>query len=415
MKILFTFGGMPHYLVALLNKISSKNIKVIVVQPKKSGQTIGKGVKQIDDNKNFETIYLKEYNTILNKQYFRNFYKIVKSEKPDLIVVGWPYILNLSFDFKLLNFIKKNKIGLLYREIPFMVAPRNQFYSYYKKHPIIDEELNNITPRGFRYYIWAFLLMLVRKRYYRLIDATLAYATKALEIQSSYGVKKEMIFVTNNSPDTDSLFEAKKKLKSSSQENSNYYPFRLIHIGRLVKWKKVDLIIEILPRLIKKFPKTELIIIGNGPEENLLKAKVKDNELERHVKFLGGIYNYNELGKYLLSSGLYVLAGMGGLSINEAMAFGKPIICSICDGTEKDLVKDGINGLYFKDGDSTSLYECIDQLFSDTRQLEKMGKNSELIIQDEININTVSEKFINAFKIIQKQKISSNRTKSDSL
>ena len=403
MKVLFTFGGMPHYLVALLNKISSKNIDIVVVQPRKSGQTIGKGVKQISDNKNFKTIYLQEYNTILGKPYFRNLRKIVINEKPNLIVIGWPYILNLSFDFKLLNFIKKSKIGLLFREIPFMVAPRSQVYTYYKKYPIIDEELNNITPRGVRYYIWAFLLMLVRKRYYKLIDATLAYSSKAFEVQLSYGVQEENVFVTNNSPNTELLFKAKKKLMLS-QESLNYNPFRLIHVGRLVKWKRVDLIIEILPRLVKKFPRTELIIIGNGPEESLLKAKVKKNELEKYVKFLGGIYNYNELGKYLLSSGIYVLAGMGGLSINEAMAFGKPIICSICDGTEKDLVKDGINGLYFKDGDSTSLYECIEQLFSDTKKIEEMGKVSELIIKQKININTVSEKFINAFKIIYNQK-----------
>ena len=37
-------------------------------------------------------------------------------------------------------------------------------------------------------------------------------------------------------------------------------------------------------------------------------------------------------------SNIFVLPGTGGLAINEAMAYGLPVICSEADGTEKDLV-----------------------------------------------------------------------------
>ena len=58
-------------------------------------------------------------------------------------------------------------------------------------------------------------------------------------------------------------------------------------------------------------------------------------------------------------STVYVLAGMGGLSINDAMCFSLFVICLVCDGTEKDLVADGVNGYFFKEGDANDLVDKI--------------------------------------------------------
>jgi len=55
------------------------------------------------------------------------------------------------------------------------------------------------------------------------------------------------------------------------------------------------------------------------------------------------------------ASSVYVLAGMGGLSINDAMAYGLPVICSVCDGTERDLVTHHGNGLFFRENNVVDL------------------------------------------------------------
>jgi glycosyltransferase involved in cell wall biosynthesis len=100
-----------------------------------------------------------------------------------------------------------------------------------------------------------------------------------------------------------------------------------------------------------------------------------------------------------------VLAGMGGLSINEAMCFGKPIICSVADGTEKRLVREGYNGLYFESGSVESLISTIEKSFKDPAQIQVMGQRSKEIIQQEINIHTVLGNYIEAFKFVNKVKI----------
>jgi glycosyltransferase involved in cell wall biosynthesis len=109
-----------------------------------------------------------------------------------------------------------------------------------------------------------------------------------------------------------------------------------------------------------------------------------------------------ELGRITCEAGIYVLAGMGGLSINEAMCFGKPVICSVADGTEKRLVREGYNGHYFESGSVSSLVSTIEKLFLDPAQIQLMGQRSKEIIQQEINIHTVLGNYMEAFKFVHK-------------
>ena len=400
MKILFISGGIAHYVAALLDKLNSfNNIDIVLVKPAGKEKTLGKGVKQTIDEFSFKVIEAEEYISFIRKPYYRNLNQIIKDEQPNVIVMGWPYIVGFRLDFKNLRYIRKHKIKFIYREIPFQVAPFNKMFSYYKSNPLIDEDNIDRTPRGIRFYIWAFVLALFRKWYYSLPDATICYADSGIEIQKSYGVKVERIFVSNNSCDTDKLFDTLKEIDQKSLE-SEKNPYTLIHIGRLVKWKKVDLLIKATAELVKIYPKTNLIVIGNGPEKEHLIELSKNLSIEDKVNFTGGIYDYKQMGEMLIKSGIYVLAGMGGLSINEAMGFGKPIICSVCDGTEKSLVKDGCNGYFFKENNLENLVEKVSMIFSDMNHMDEMGRNSYRIIKEEVNLDTVSAKIIECFRFV---------------
>ena len=79
-------------------------------------------------------------------------------------------------------------------------------------------------------------------------------------------------------------------------------------------------------------------------------------------------------------------------------------LCSVCDSTERDLVTDGKNGFFFREGDVESLTEKIELLLSSPEQCKQMGQESERIIREKINIETVSERYLNAFKEIMQQK-----------
>jgi glycosyltransferase involved in cell wall biosynthesis len=102
---------------------------------------------------------------------------------------------------------------------------------------------------------------------------------------------------------------------------------------------------------------------------------------------------------------------MGGLSINDAMIFGLPVICSVCDGTEKILVREGINGLLFENGNQNDLVKKILSLLENPFVARRMGIRSTEIIRDEINIHTVLKGYLDAFSYVTGKHTAAQRTK----
>jgi len=400
MKILLLLNGLTHYFNSVINRINKSGIvEIVVIAPENSNNSVGKGVFLTQQGIEFKVYFKKELKRFYGKFFFENFWDVVENEKPDAIVFIWPYILELVFNPFLLIKLKKGKIKIVFKEIPFQLQ---SFYDAltFKPFQITDE---NFVQHGIslKEKIINFFLALIRKYYYSIIDLNLHYIEDGYSVLKTYGVSRDKIAVTFNSPDTDKLIEAKNesfKLDRILYDN----PFRLIHVGRLVKWKRVDLVIQAVAELSHNYDKIELIVIGDGPETQNLKNIARDLRVENRINFVGAIYDPVLLGRYFNSSAIYVLGGMGGLSINEAMVFEKPIICSLCDGTEKVLVKDGFNGYLFENGNLKSLTQKLTLLLSDEKKIHEFGKNSLNIILNEINIHTVVSNYLRAFSKLLK-------------
>ncbi len=397
MKVLFTFGGLPHYYNFVLNKLNEvKNIKVSVLVPLKKSEILGKGVFQSESDIEFDVHRLPEYRTWYGREFFLGFNKLLSATEPDIIVTTWPYILGFIFLPSVLLKLKLKKTALILKEIPFGIPRRSEAIKYYTEGNIYSEnEGKTKYEKSFFSFIKIKLLTLVRIIIYNFVDAHVNYISDAYDIFGSYGVNKEKIFITYNSPDTSRLLSAKEKIEGEGIIQNQH---RIIHIGRLVKWKRVDLLIEAVSILRDHFDDIELFIVGDGPEKTSLQEQVNQLNLNRNVTFIGSKYDPLELGRYLMSSSVYVLAGMGGLSINEAMSFGKPVICSVCDGTEKELVRNGYNGFIFLEGDKKDLADKIRKLLDDPQAVKRMGQNSFEIIQNKVNINSVLDGYQRAFK-----------------
>ena len=162
----------------------------------------------------------------------------------------------------LLIFLKISKIKILFKEIPFQVQP---FYNAlkFKNSGFVDENLNSLDKNILTKINFLFTA-LIRRYYYSFVDASINYIENSYELLKTFGVKKDSIFICYNSPDTDSLFRARQKAAELTPILS-YNAHRLIHIGRLVKWKRVDLLLHAVADLSKTFESLELLIIGNGP------------------------------------------------------------------------------------------------------------------------------------------------------
>lgn len=399
LKVLFVQGGLPAYFKFILNRLNEVGgLEVIEIIPSGKGSTLGAGVQVDTKGASFKIVELEEYKAWYGKSFFRNFEQTVYDTGAQVVLLGWPYMMFFAFNPLLVRRLKRRGIKIIHRDIPFNTPAFGKTVSYYRQN--LNRQEGMAAPRNSFLGLLTFMLLTrVRKIYLKLADAHIYYTDDSRQIIGSYGVAPEKIFVSANSPDTDMLLGTYDRIKDAEKllpEN----PFRLIHVGRLVKWKRVDLILEAMVSLKKDFPRLELIIAGFGPEEEALKLQAQELGLKDAVKFLGGIYEPALLGRYLNESAIYVLAGMGGLSINDAMCFGKPVVCSEADGTEKRLVRDDFNGYYFNNGDAADLAAKLSKLLADPAKTAQFGQRSLEIIRLEVNIHTVISEYVSAFSYV---------------
>ena len=313
---------------------------------------------------------------------------ILIKERPDVLVMVWPYLLHLFFDRTILYTLNKCKIHLIVREIPFQTPPFGKL-DYFTQHPAYDEDLNLLSI-GLRFQIRALLTMYIRRFIYRRAHAYIGYYSQAEDVVLSYGLRPTAFFY-GNTTDTDSLLSIRKVLIDKPLLLDKRP--RILHIGRLVKWKKVDLLIKAFSLIVERYRDSELVIVGDGPEKDALIKRSIDLGLRDKIIFTGAVYDLIELAQYMNESSVYVLAGMGGLSINDAMCFSLPIICSVCDGTEKDLVFEGENGFFFKEDDVADLTEKLNWILSDLPKAVQMGEKSLQIIKERANLDVFSNMY----------------------
>lgn len=154
------------------------------------------------------------------------------------------------------------------------------------------------------------------------------------------------VFLLNNAIDLDKYkYNEKERIEERKKLNIDDDTIVIGHIGRFVKQKNHDFLIEIFKKINELNNNTLLILVGQGPLEQKIKEKVKELNLDNKVIFLGQLQEtsqiYQAFDIFLLPS-LY--EGLGMVLI-EAQAAGLPCIAS----KEVPLPAKVTNNLHFID------------------------------------------------------------------
>jgi glycosyltransferase involved in cell wall biosynthesis/putative flippase GtrA len=138
----------------------------------------------------------------------------------------------------------------------------------------------------------------------------------------------------------------------------------MITVCRLVPWKGLDMLIDIMPELLKVNKNFKLIIVGSGPEEKRLQEVVKRKKLSDSV-IMSGRIDHEELRYYYLAASLFVLnSSYEGLShvILDAMHYNLAVIASDVGGNP-ELIQDDYNGCLVGYNNKTEWIESITRLW----------------------------------------------------
>ncbi|TCM63883.1 glycosyltransferase family 4 protein [Rhizobium sp. BK068] len=147
-------------------------------------------------------------------------------------------------------------------------------------------------------------------------------------------------------------------------------PFFLF-VGVLRYYKGVHILLE-----AAKKTKLDIVLIGEGPMQALLKAYAGEHSLE-NVHFLGALPDADKSALLELSMGFvfpsHLRSEAFGLSLVEAAMFGKPMIsCEIGTGTSFVNIG-GETGISVKAGDPDALANAMKRLESDPNVATSLG------------------------------------------
>ena len=152
----------------------------------------------------------------------------------------------------------------------------------------------------------------------------------------------------------------------------------ILAVGQFVPRKGFDILLEAM-RYLPKY--VGLYMIGDVPPEEYCRF-VQDHHLD-HVHFIG-FQSKKGIAKYYAAADLFVLPtreDIWGLVINEAMAYGLPVITTDRCIAGLELVRNGENGYIVPVGDAKQLAARIQDVLKNPNLRETMGQRSLEIIK----------------------------------
>lgn len=280
------------------------------------------------------------------------FKRRLDKEKPDYVLVG--QVLPLGSIVYFWSFFKSIKYGVFLHGMDF---------AYSLKTP------------------WKkFLASLILKKAAKIICANSYVASRVIEFDQNFEAKTEVVNpgIISAAPITN-----RHDLEALKNQYNLEGKTILLSIGRLVKRKGVDRVIEALQQL----PEENIVnlvyfIAGVGPEEKYLRALVPP-EFIKKIIFLGSLTE-DEKWLWLNLSDIFIMPARDiqgdyegfGIVYLEANLCGKAVIAGDVGGV-RDAVIDNYNGLMVDSEKIDKIIEAINKLVTDPDLRANLGRQGK--------------------------------------
>ena len=165
--------------------------------------------------------------------------------------------------------------------------------------------------------------------------------------------------------------------------------FEMLCVARLARVKAQRVLIETVSRLIREGYRVRLRLVGDGPDRDLLEARVAELGIGAAVRFEGW-RNEDAVRALYEQADLFVLAsfaeGMPNV-LMEAMAMEIPCVATWITGIP-ELITDGVHGLLVAPADEKGLAEAIAKLLDDPDLRLRLGRAGRARVLEQYNLDT---------------------------
>lgn len=198
---------------------------------------------------------------------------------------------------------------------------------------------------------------------------------------------------TEYPPSETSLQVLKRKHYATPDEKIVFY------IGRLVREKGVQVLLEAAPKILHHQANTKFIIAGKGPYLLELKRQARRMQLESQVYFTGyvdddtknTIYNFADVAVF---PSLYEPFGIVAL---EAMAARTPIVVSDTGGLA-EIITHGVNGLKVYTSNANSLADNVLHMLMHPQSATRMAERAYQEVLEKYNWSNIARQTVKLYK-----------------
>lgn len=228
---------------------------------------------------------------------------------------------------------------------------------------------------------------------YKKIDIIACGENVKITFSKNYNIDNNVTVINN------AIKKEKNEDVNIGLDDYNKSHKKVAFIGRLSEEKGVSDLLEAMHIILKNEKSISLIIVGEGPQEEELKKKVKELKIEKNVVFLG----YQDRIQSIINQiDLVVLPSYTeGLPLTPIEAFlcGKPVVATFTEGSA-EIIDDNINGFLVPIGNIEILANKIQMILQDKSLYNKMCVEAKKSYNQRYTFNVFKNKILSYYKMI---------------
>lgn len=314
----------------------------------------------------------------------------------------------LFYYIKYVKFTKKKSLSLLFRLAFYYPYRKTTFHVHFATalEPLLELKKMGylkskiiVTFHGYdAYYLpTAIQLKELIKDYSSYVDQMTVNSAYLKQLLVHKGFFDTKIIIVPVGVDIEFFkpFKSKKEIET---------PIQLITVARLVDLKGVDYGIQVLKKLIHLRYDVHYTIVGEGPEEERLKALCHSLGVADNVHF-SGKKSQPEIKRLLESHQLFLMTStidkdgrreaFGVVSL-ESQAMEVPVIGFKSGGFPETLV-DGKTGILVEDKDVAAMAAAVERLINDRKLLQEMGKQARTHVIENFSFEKTTKKYLELY------------------
>lgn len=223
------------------------------------------------------------------------------------------------------------------------------------------------------------------------------------ELMNDFGIPEEKILVLPNGADPRKFVPATAKAASDKKT--------IGFVGGFYPWHGLDLLIEAYAGIADRFPDSQVLLIGDGPELDHIRSLVARRSLSGRVIF-GGRKKHQELPQVMSSFHVGVMPDSNDygspMKIFEYMALGVPVIAPDYVPI-LDAISDGVHGIVFEKRSVTALRAALSRLLEDETLAQRLGARCRETVIRERNWNANVARIMDALAAVPGRPVNFSR------